>query len=205
MKQAVTRDLYSYWNHLRGERAAPDRADIEPADIRALLNDTFMLEIGANRGFGIRLAGARIGDLFLSELRGKPFIALFACADGDSVRALLEAVIDDPTPLVAGVRAGPAGFAPIELEMLLLPLGPKGSSRERVLGSLAPASRATWTGLVACEPMRLTSLRILQPDAETPRGRYPLDPALWSSFPLGPSQNGRKLPLKQANLTLYNG
>ena len=39
MKQAVTRKLFSYWNTLRAERAAPERADIDPAAKQVVLKD----------------------------------------------------------------------------------------------------------------------------------------------------------------------
>ena len=43
MKHASTRALFDYWNRKRGRRTAPDRSDIDPADIRHVLGDTFML------------------------------------------------------------------------------------------------------------------------------------------------------------------
>ena len=205
MKQAATRELYNHWNDLRGDRAAPDREEIEPASIRGLLNDTFILERGPRQPFAFRLCGARIGELFLAEMRGANFLGLFSPEDADSVHSLLEAVTDDPGPIVAGVRAAPPGRDPMDLELLLLPLGPLGMPDARVLGSLTPATRSSWFGLLACEPARLTSLRILHPATVAPSGRYPFDPALWATLPLADGRNARKLPAGRANLTLYNG
>ena len=42
MKHATTRMLFAYWDTLRGERAAPDRGEIEPGEIRHILADTFI-------------------------------------------------------------------------------------------------------------------------------------------------------------------
>ena len=44
MKQDGSLALFHYWNRLRQDRPAPRRTDIEPADIKSLLGDTFILE-----------------------------------------------------------------------------------------------------------------------------------------------------------------
>ena len=45
MKHPSNRELFDYWNKRRGERLAPERADIEPAAIRHVLGDTFVIEM----------------------------------------------------------------------------------------------------------------------------------------------------------------
>ena len=44
MKHPTSRQLHAYWDRLRGERAAPERSEIEPGEIRNLLADSFILE-----------------------------------------------------------------------------------------------------------------------------------------------------------------
>ena len=44
MKQDGSIALFQYWNRLRDGRPAPKRTEIEPADIKTLLADTFILE-----------------------------------------------------------------------------------------------------------------------------------------------------------------
>ena len=68
MKHAATRALYAYWDRCRGDRAAPDRADIEPGAIRHVLGDTFIVTFDAKAGHPFRLAGTRICALFGGEL-----------------------------------------------------------------------------------------------------------------------------------------
>jgi len=60
MKHAASRELYAYWEERRGQRPAPERADIEPGAIRAALSDTFILELDAGDGHSFRLAGTRV-------------------------------------------------------------------------------------------------------------------------------------------------
>ena len=69
MKHQATRDLYAYWQQLRRGRTAPDRSEIEPADIRHLLGHTFILEVVSRREFRFRLAGTRVCALFGREMK----------------------------------------------------------------------------------------------------------------------------------------
>ncbi len=162
MKQAVTRKLFSYWNNLRAERTAPERADIDPAAIRALLRDTFILEVDPDRMLPVRVAGARIASLFMRELKGEPFSGLYRAEDRDWLGGIVESVLDEPTPAVAGVSAAPTGREPLEMELLLLPLRHGGKTHSRILGSLVPATFPSWMGLIPSQPLRLTSLRIIR-------------------------------------------
>ena len=43
MKHISSQAVYAYWNEKRGARPAPERSDIDPADIRRALGDTVML------------------------------------------------------------------------------------------------------------------------------------------------------------------
>ncbi len=204
MKQPVTRELYAYWNELRGKRSAPDRAEIEPGALGAASSDVFMLTIAPREGYPIRIAGARLAGLMLSELKGSAFVSLFRNLDRVSIRALLASVIDDPTPVVAGISATPAGRESMALELLLLPLGVSGEPAARIFGALTPASRPRWSGLIAAGPLTLESLRILNPArAECAvQGRF--DPSAWASVPMREAGTARRASFRQANLTLYN-
>jgi hypothetical protein len=204
MKQGASRQLYGYWNGLRGERAYPDRSEIDPAAIRGLLNDTFMLEAGPDRDYRVVVGGARLGAVFLVEVKGLPLVSLFREEDRETLRALLESVHDDPTPVVAGLACAPAGRDPMEMEFLALPLGGKGLANRRILALMAPASTPAWAGLVASEPICLTSLRILHVPTVANLARPPLDPDLWTTLPLASPRQGNG-PRRTANLTLYSG
>jgi hypothetical protein len=95
MKNASTRLVFEYWDGLRGERAAPERGEIEPGALRHALADTFVLE---NEPIGpvFRLAGTRLCALIGQELRGRAFTALWADveAQGD-MRRLVQTVMDE--------------------------------------------------------------------------------------------------------------
>ena len=164
MKQAGTRLLFSYWNRLRGERATPEREDIDPAAIAGLLRDTFILEVDPDRDMPIRVAGAGLSALFTRELKGEKFTALFQNSDQASLKTIIEAVMGDAAPAVVGIAAAPAGRPLLELEMLLLPLRHRAKTHARLLGSLTPSSFPSWLGLLEVTPMNIVSLRIVRPE-----------------------------------------
>jgi hypothetical protein len=64
MKHNSTRALFDYWTRKRGSRRAPARSDIDPADIRGILADTFILTADFVNDIRIRPAGTRICALF---------------------------------------------------------------------------------------------------------------------------------------------
>ena len=69
MKAAATKELFGYWNRLRGARAAPERSDVDPVAIRGALGDVFILEVDATYGFPFRLSGSRICAILSSRTR----------------------------------------------------------------------------------------------------------------------------------------
>jgi hypothetical protein len=89
MRHSVSRELYAYWNSLRGARAAPDRSDIDPAAIRHVLADSFIVEVEQACVFPIRLCGTRLNALWLSDQKGKSFLDLWRAEDRRNVAAAL--------------------------------------------------------------------------------------------------------------------
>jgi hypothetical protein len=172
MRHTVSKDLFAYWNQLRGARAAPDRGDIDPAAIRHVLADSFILEIDSARLFPIRLCGTRVNALKLSEQKGQSFLDLWRSEDRRSVASALLTVIDDVAPVVAGVRAlapteGAANImarGDMSFELLLLPLRHFGKTHSRVLGSLSSREPSNWFGKTAAPPLSLISMRIIRPE-----------------------------------------
>jgi len=161
MKHATTRELYSYWSRLRADRAAPERGDIEPAAIRGVLADTFILEIDEERSCPLRVVGARVSALFARELKGEAFSSLWRQEDRGALLALIAAVLDDAAPTIAGGIGRPRGSPGVELEMVLLPLRHYGRTHARILGAISLGSTPSWLGLLPVEPLVMTSLRIL--------------------------------------------
>jgi hypothetical protein len=162
VKLAASQQLYAYWDTLRGARSAPERNDIDPGAIRGILADTFILEFDAQREFPVRIVGTRTNALFLRELRGESFLDVWREEDKDEVRAILAGVADEAQPFLIGASGTPQGFAPVDVETLLLPLRHHGDTHARLLGCCAPQAAPRWLGLVAVAPLALLTLRALE-------------------------------------------
>ncbi|PPD43669.1 MAG: PAS domain-containing protein [Methylocystis sp.] len=161
MRQQISKDLYAYWSDLKGARAAPDRADIDPRAIRHILADTFIIEVDSDCAFPLRLSGTRLDALWRRERKGDSFVDLWREFDQPSIASALLTVIEGVTPVVAGAKAVPPGEDALELELLLLPLRHFGKTHSRVLGALSPVYQPDWLGRVGAGPLELISLRVI--------------------------------------------
>lgn len=202
MKHPTSRLLHSYWDRLRGERAAPERAEVEPGAIRNLLADSLILAVDAPRGTAsVRLAGTRVCALFGRELKGAAFAELWGEASADPWR-LVETVVVDTVGLVAGLRGTTDRGESVDLELLLLPLRHHGQTQTRILGALSPHSIPGWLGLRPLTHLRTNSLRVLGPvcDPVAP----PAEPADALMRQLPPPAND-SLPLRRGHLMVHPG
>ena len=186
MKHPSSRELYAYWEERRGKRPAPERVDIEPGAIRKVLSETFILALGhAAAGHPFRLAGTRVCALFGRELKGESFIGLWAAASQRAVNDLLTILTEESVGTVAGVNAVNESGEPVDLELLLLPLGTRRPSLARSIGVLAPLKPPPWFGLSPIGALTLGSRRHI--GAATERRLLPrfLAPNFATSFAPG--------------------
>jgi hypothetical protein len=167
MKHPASRELFAYWEERRGKRSAPERADIEPGAIRKVLSDAFILAIDGGAGHPFRLAGTRVCALFGRELKGDPFIGLWAGASQPVVSNLLAILNDERVGTIAGVTAQNADGEPIDLELLLLPLSASRPSLARTIGILAPLKEPQWLGSSPIGALTLGSRRHIGVSVET--------------------------------------
>ena len=163
MRHAVSRELYAYWRALRKGGSPPERNEVEPGAIRCLLPDTFVLEFDAESGYPFRICGSRINALFLKELRGAGFLKIWRNADQTRIDAILRTAADQELPCLLLAEASPAGLAPAEIEVTLLPLRHQGETRARMLGSLSVCGACDWLGLIASGPTTLKAWSGLEP------------------------------------------
>lgn len=159
MKHPSSLVVYEYWDRKRGNRPAPERADIDPTEIRYALSDTFLLAADFVDQLRFRLAGTRVCALFAREIKGESFNALWSEASGRAVEELLTFVTDEKTGIVAGLSARTDDGAAADLELLLLPLAHSGHARVRAIGVLAPMVAPYWLGAKPVTELNLGTLR----------------------------------------------
>lgn len=127
----------SYWEALRNGRLMPTRADVDPRGIAGVLEFAFMLEKIAPGLGRIRLAGLHLTEIMGMEVRGMPVTALFLPDARREMTRVLEAVLDEPAVVRLALRSE-RGYrlAPLEAQMILLPLRGETGKPTRILGAL---------------------------------------------------------------------
>ncbi|MCW5696890.1 MAG: PAS domain-containing protein [Bauldia sp.] len=168
MKHPSCRELYRYWDRLRSGLPAPRRTAIEPSDIRTILADTFILEVGERRSYRFRLAGTRLCGILGRELKGSEFLDLWSGEDRAQVAGLLGAVTGEAAAASLGVSAAARSDRHLAMEMVLLPLIQNGPGYDRILGALAPGELPYWLGLDPVSDLSVGSTRLIWPDRDDP-------------------------------------
>ena len=105
MKHGASRELFEYWNRVRGSERAPHRGAIEPSDIRRILADTFILEVVDRETHLVRLAGTRVCSIYCRELKGTNFFDLWRADDRSAMATLAAAVTEDGAAAVVTIEA----------------------------------------------------------------------------------------------------
>lgn len=167
MKHGASRELYEYWNRLRGSDPAPQRSAIEPSDLRRILPDTFILEVADRERFVVRLAGTRVCAIFCRELKGTNLLDLWQAEDRSAMATLAAAVTEDGAAAVVTTDARTDRNHDVACELTLLPLRHGGPTFDRILGCLAVLERPYWLGTEPVVRQTITSLRLIWPE-ETP-------------------------------------
>jgi hypothetical protein len=162
MKHSSTKELFAYWDKRRGLQLAPERADIEPGDIRRVLADTFILACERSE-HPFRLAGTKICALFGRELKGQAFTYLWDAKTLPAIEDLLAVVGEETVGVVASVVGETGDGFGLNLELLLLPLGTKGRGPARLIGTLAPMEIPYWMGVKPLASLILGGLRHVGP------------------------------------------
>lgn len=165
MRHDGTKDLFGYWNRLRGTYPAPRRTDIKPAEISSRLADTFILQATDGAGPLFRLAGTRLCSIYGRELKSEPFLSLWHESDQTLTRRMMTSVLDDAAVAVAIFEGISSNGRKHPFELLLLPLAGEGSDR-RILGSIVAIGNQYWLGAHPIVANALTSLRIIDPNRD---------------------------------------
>jgi hypothetical protein len=173
MKHRSSQILFAHWNQRRGERALPERGEIDPGAIRGGLGDTFILEFNPLLQHPFRLAGTRVCALFGGELKGRPFVPLWDRKGGGQILELLRVLADEAIGIVGGVTGTTGEGDTIGLELLLLPLRHWGHSHVRLIGALSPLRDPYWLGAHPLCGLALGEYRYMGASVESPAPPLP--------------------------------
>jgi len=157
--------LFQYWNQLRDGRPAPKRSEVEPADIRSLLADTFILERDTRGEAVFRLAGTRLCACYGRELKGFSFPSLWREKDQRLVSRLMYGVFEQKSVLLLTYEGFSRNGRSMKFELLALPLD-GGAENPRCLGVISAAERPFWLGADPLADALIDSIRVIDPDKE---------------------------------------
>jgi len=137
-RDADIRALYEYWNTVRGDRAMPQRADIDPSEIPKLLPYIIMYNaVPGGGGYTIRLVGEEVVRLNGSNGTGRQAGSIMTPRGAEMMTKILDAVATERVPKF---RAGRAYWHPDktyrEFEACFLPLSPDGETVDIILGGV---------------------------------------------------------------------
>ena len=129
--------LLDYWNVKRRERIAPSRADIDPAEIPALLANLFLVDVeGDPPVFRIRLVGTAIVDRYGEEIRGRTLEELDLGDQLDSILDQYHQTVRHREPTYCRHRFWRDSGGFINYERLLLPLSSDGERIDVLMGGI---------------------------------------------------------------------
>ncbi len=165
MQHESTNALFQYWNRLRNGRSAPRRAEIEPADIKTLLADTFILEADSRGEAVFRLAGTRMCAVYGRELKGFSFPSIWRNKDHKMLGRLLNGVFADRMLATVDYHGISSQGRTAKFEMLLLPLD-AGVESARCLGISTINQYIYWLGADPVVDAEIAGIRVVDPDRE---------------------------------------
>lgn len=165
MKQEASMALFHYWNRLRNGRPAPRRTEIEPADIKSLLADTFILEKDTRGEAVFRLAGTRLCAIYGRELKGFSFPSLWRHKDQRLIARLAWNVFESKAVVVITFDGISSKGRTNGFELLLLPLD-GGLENPRCLGIASAVEKPFWLGADPITEAAIESVRTIDPNRE---------------------------------------
>ena len=165
MNQNGSITLFHYWNRLRDGRAAPKRSEVEPADIKALLADTFILERDTRGEAVFRLAGTRLCAGYGRELKGFSFPSLWRDKDQRLVSRLIHGVFEQKSVVLITYEGFSRNGRSNHFELLALPLD-GGVENPRCLGVISAVEKPFWLGADPITDALIDAIRVIDPDRE---------------------------------------
>jgi hypothetical protein len=128
-----------------------------------LADFTVFFERNAHGKHYIKASSSRLNDLFMRDLRDERFACLFQDEDRDTIEWLLDGVLDDFLPAVAGLAVRSNGFEMMNFEFVAHPFLAWGSDRAAAFGHLRPLKgKLSYTGPAPAR-LSLKSFRFLHP------------------------------------------
>jgi hypothetical protein len=145
---------------------APQRFEIDPARISALLPFTFVLERIDAETFRYRLAGTAMCEVFGSELRGTNFLDGWENIDRVPLLRQFSLLTRQGAVALTYMAVAAADEEAVECEVMLLPLMHTRETIDRVLGVFCPLQTPAWLGEKPATQKSIVTSQMVWPATE---------------------------------------
>ncbi|WP_374370640.1 PAS domain-containing protein [Dongia sp.] len=126
--------LYTYWNEKRALREMPGRADIDPADLKALLPLLCLIDLVPDeRRYVYRLVGTRDVEMRGKDPTGKAVGEAYYAESAESTTNYLDQVVSTRRPVLYRGTYQPFPTRVETGEVLFLPLSQDGSAINMIM------------------------------------------------------------------------
>lgn len=164
------RSLFCHWESVRGEAAAPLRAQINLKQIADILPGLVILERSAEmQAYRCRLSGTGITELWGADMTGRDLREPAGNFERDVLARLFDGVFAGLEPFSARLRLFPSGQEPVMAEMLGLPVIAQ-SGETQLLGAVLPMTRRK-PGIAALRTIQIAATRIIATEHQQPETR----------------------------------
>lgn len=140
MSHSNTNRMLAYWEARRGDRPAPLRSTIDPADFSDIMTQAFVVGRERSGVYPFRLVGALLEDLHRGPLPGFDFTELWAMADRPRLQSAIETALNRGDALLVQAQGRTLSGQQALLEILMSPLSGSRGQVDRLLGFYQPVS-----------------------------------------------------------------
>lgn len=155
-----TRALFSFWEKIRGEKAAPARDDLDLRQISPLVPNLLVLERDhLNQTFKWRLAGSEISQLYRQKLTNTDALAGWRGFERNSLKQLFTTVVTGLQPCLVRFHLTTDTGQVIGAELIGLPIHARNGSRFHVFGGIFPLRDISNLGYSAITCLELAAAR----------------------------------------------
>jgi len=162
------RMLLGHWTALKGDRAAPGRADLDLRQLRRQAPWLFILAPAGETGlFTYRLAGTGLCAFLKKEMTGTEFLAGWGRFERGAMVRALSAVTGGLKPAHFRVRYLTDNLQRIGADMLALPMMARDGRCVHVLGGVFPHGNPDIWSYERLAPADLAGVRMFEGQSET--------------------------------------
>ena len=155
-----TRALFSFWEKIRGEKAAPGRDDLDLRQISPIVPNLLILERDhLHQSYKWRLAGSEICQFYRQKLTSTNALAGWGGFERNTLKQLFDTVVTGLQPCLVRFQLSTDLGQVIGAELLGLPILAKNGTRFHVFGGIFPLRDISQLGYDSVTGLELSAAR----------------------------------------------